>query len=422
MILIYDLINLLIALIYLPIYLFKGKFHSGFRARFGILPRDLSLDKPIWIHAVSVGEAMSIKGLVQGIRKLYPQKKLIFSTVTPTGNKIAKDISQKGDLVTYLPLDLSFIVRKTLNLIRPEIFIIAETEIWPNMISCLFKMNIPVIVVNARISDSSFKGYSRIKFLLKPVLNKVSLFCAQTELDAERLLSLGLHKDKVKVTGNMKFDIKDCTDPKKDFSDLKNKLGLGAKNKLFIAGSTHPGEEDIILRAYKDLLKEFPSLRLLIAPRHPERTTEINNIAQSFSFKPIPISSLEAKKNNTASDEVFILDTIGELVSYYNIGDIIFVGGSLIKKGGHNILEPAALGKPVIFGQHMFNFRDIADLFIKNKAGIVVNDLEQLKKSIAELLLDPIKADELSGRAKELILQNKGATERNLKLIQGQKI
>ena len=206
MFILYDLIFLVFTLIYLPIYLFRGKFHRGFLARLGILPKNLSLDRPVWIHAVSLGEAISTRGLVEELRKAYPHKKFALSTVTATGNKIAREISRTGDFVTYLPLDFSFTVKTVINRINPGLFIIAETEIWPNLIAHLSKKGIPIVTVNARISDSSFKGYSAIKPLIKPILNKISLFCAQADLDADRLKKLGVAADKIKVTGNMKFD------------------------------------------------------------------------------------------------------------------------------------------------------------------------------------------------------------------------
>ena len=206
MFILYDLISLIFTLIYLPIYIFKGKFHRGFFARLGILPKNLILDRPIWIHAVSLGEAVSMRGLVEELRKIYPTKKFVISTVTPTGNTIARDLASSSDLVTYLPLDFSFTVRGVMNRINPGIFIIAETEIWPNLISCLYKKDIPIVIVNGRISDASFRGYSAIKFLIKPILNKVRLFCMQTESDAHKLKELGDEIEKKKETGKMKFD------------------------------------------------------------------------------------------------------------------------------------------------------------------------------------------------------------------------
>jgi len=414
----YDFIFLIIALVCLPVYLFRRKFHVGFKMRFGVLPSGLKLNKPIWIHAVSVGEVMAVKNLVRELRITYPDKRFFISTVTPTGNKIARAIAKETDFVSYFPLDLSFIVRSVVDKIKPSLSIIMETEIWPNLISCLYQKKIPIVLVNGRLSDRSFRGYLSIKILLKPILNKINLFCVQTRSDAERLLRLGVSRDRIQITGNMKFDIKDYTDSKKDYTDYKLKLGLGPNEKLFIAASTHPGEEKIILGVYKNLLKEFPDLRLLIAPRHPERATEIANLIKKFGFEAERVSLLNPRTSEpTNLRTIFILDTVGELVYFYNIASIVFVGGSLIKKGGHNILEPASLGKPVIFGPYMFNFRDIAGLFLENKACVLAHNSEELLLNIKDLLRNPAKSTELSQRAKAIILQNQGATARNLECI-----
>lgn len=419
MFIIYDLIFLVLAIIYLPIYLFKRKFNPGFLLRLGILPKDLELNRPIWIHAVSVGEVMAVRRLVEELRKSYPQKKLVISTVTPTGNKVARNILTKNDFITYLPLDLSFIVRSVIGKIKPSLFIIAETEIWPNLISSLFRNNIPVALVNCRISDASFRGYLSIKFLLKPLLNKINLFCVQTKTDADRLSRLGAFQNKIKVTGNMKFDTTDYTDKETtDFTDYRRKMGLVSGEKLWVAASTHRGEEEIILEVYKSLLDNFTNIRLLIAPRHPECSAEIINLIKKSGFKAMKISLLNESTNQRINElTVFILNTIGQLISFYEIADIVFVGGSLVKKGGQNILEPAAKGKPILFGPYMFNFRDIADLFLKEQAAILVHNQEELIEKIEFLLNHPAMVDNMAKKSKDLILKNQGATFKNLELI-----
>jgi len=411
----YDFIFLIVVVIYLPIYLFKRKFHRGFFARLGILPKNLKLDRPIWIHAVSVGEAKAVSGLIEELRKIYPDKRFVISTVTSTGNKIALGLAKEGDFVTYLAFDLGFIVKGVIDRINPYMFIIAETEIWPNLIHYLYKKNIPIITVNGRISDNSFKGYLSIKFLLKPVLSKAKLFCLQTELDAKRLLKLGVSENKIQITGNMKFDTKIHLN--KESIDYREKIRLNAQDKLFIAGSTHSGEDEIVLGAYKELLKEFGQLKLLIAPRHPQRSGTIAKIVSRFGFRSVFVSSSPLECPTCITNPVFILDVLGQLVNFYSIADIVFVGGSLIKKGGQNILEPAVLEKPVLFGPYMFNFRDIADLFLSNKAAIMVTSQEELISNIVYLLNNPTQATEMGKRAARLILQNQGATRRNAEFI-----
>jgi 3-deoxy-D-manno-octulosonic-acid transferase len=427
MFILYDLIFFLFAVCYLPVFLFKKKIHAGISRRMGIFPRvPVLAARAVWIHAVSVGEAISVKHLIEDLRCDLPDKKFVISTVTPTGNKIARGIAAEGDLVTYLPFDLSFIVKKVIDRVNPVLFVIAETEIWPNLIRYLAQKNIPIIVVNARISDNSFKGYRWIKFWLKPILNKINTFCVQTKQDAERLIGLGVQNDKIKITGNMKFDIeiRDYTELKKDYTNYRTKFGLGIKDRLLIAASTHPGEEEMVLAVYKELLKDFPDLKLLIAPRHPERAPEIDKVITKHSFTSLRISLLGSKHRPGPQETqglqkpvVFVLDTIGQLMYFYAISDIVFVGGSLVKKGGHNILEPASLGKPIIFGQHMFNFRDIAKLFILSGAAVMVKDTGELKSRIKYLLDGDSKISELGHSAKEILRKNQGATKRNKETI-----
>ncbi len=419
----YDLIFLLFAVFYSPAFLFRRKSRAGFFMRLGFLPKLPELNCPIWIHAVSVGEAMAVKHLREELKERFPQKRFVISTVTATGNKIARDIAGEGDFVLYLPLDFSWIVRGVISKVNPALFVIAETEIWPNLISCLYEKKIPIVLVNARISDRSFGKYLLAKGLLKPLLNKVSVFCAQTQVDAERLLKLGAFPDKVKCTGNMKFDIRvqDYAALKKDYADYRVKFGLGIKVQLFTAASTHPGEEEEILKAYLKVSGLFPDVRLLIAPRHPERSESVENLINNYSglkaYRISRLSRMDTVSNDASKKPVFILDTVGQLMYFYAISDIVFVGGSLVKKGGHNILEPASLGKPVIFGRYMFNFRDISGMFLKNNAGIMVKDGVELEEKLRVLLEDKEKAFQLGRAGRELILENQGAAVRNAETI-----
>lgn len=418
MVIIYDLIFLIIAIFYLPGYLFKGKFTRGFISRLGILPRNLQFDRPIWIHVVSVGEAMAVRRLLEGLRKAYSAKRFVVSTVTASGNKIIRSYAKENDFITYFPLDLSFICESVVKRINPCVMVIAETELWPNFILALSRNKIPVIMVNTRISDKSFKSYSAVKLLLTPLLNKVDLFCAQTEIDAKRLAALGVYREKIKVTGNMKFDSAGVDKKTIDYaSGYKKFLGLDSSDILWVGASTHPKEEEIIIGVYKELINEFKALRLLIAPRHPERAGEIKKTAEKFGVKAVFISSFNQAPSAEHRAPIFILDTVGELMNYYAVCDITFVGGSLIKKGGHNILEPAVFSKPIIIGPYMFNFRDIAGLFLKEKACVLVHNRGELVAAIRNLLNNPDKMEELGRRAVNLIEKNKGASERNIKLI-----
>ena len=426
MFILYDLIFLVFAVVYLPVLFFKKKMHPSFGVRLGKFAAP-ELGRPIWIHAVSVGEAVSVKHLVEGLRYDLPGTRFVLSTVTPTGNAIAKGIAGKNDFVTYLPLDLSFIVRRTLARINPRMLVIVETELWPNLIYFAAKRGIPIAVVNARLSDRSFACYRMAKFLVAPLLNRVSVFCVQTARDAEKLRLLGLKPEKIRMTGNMKFDItvKDYDELRKDYQDYRLSFGIGSKEKLLVAASTHTGEEQMVLGIYSRLRGEYPNLRLLIAPRHPERSPEVERFARAAGVEPVLVSristrvahSVPAAPQEGASGRVFILDTIGKLMYFYAISDIVFVGGSLVPKGGHNILEPASLGKPVIFGKYMHNFRDIAGLFLSDHAALMAADEAQLEREIRRLLAEPAASDALGSSAREIINRNKGATARNRELL-----
>ncbi|MFA5092632.1 MAG: 3-deoxy-D-manno-octulosonic acid transferase [Candidatus Omnitrophota bacterium] len=418
MFIIYDLIFFIFILIFFPVYLFKGKFHQGFSRRFGCLPKDLNLNRPIWVHAVSVGEVVAIKGLVEQLRKIYPDKKIVISTVTTTGNKVAQGLIKEGDFLTYLPLDFSFIVRKVLKKIDPCLFIIAETEIWPNLINCLDRLKVPLITVNGRISDSSFGGYRAIKLFIQPILKKINQFCVQSSTDALRLQKLGVSQENIQITGNVKFDINLEMAALVDGLGYRKRLGLDQNDQLLVCGSTHSQEEEIIIDAYQQLLLGYPKLKLLIAPRHPQRAKEIADLAVKNSFMPILISNISTSCPTCVNKAVFILDVIGQLFNYYAAADIVFMGGSLIKKGGHNIIEPASLKRPVIFGPQMFNFRDISELFINNQAAFMVKDGSQLVSKIKEILNNPLLAKEMTQRAYDLIISHKGATLKNIQVIQ----
>ncbi|MDD5347060.1 MAG: 3-deoxy-D-manno-octulosonic acid transferase [Candidatus Omnitrophica bacterium] len=425
----YDLIFLVFSLAYLPVFIFKRKMHAGFRMRLGALPSAARFRNPVWIHAVSVGEAMSVRHLVETLRQRLPGRQFVISTVTPTGNKIAQSIAVKGDVVIYLPLDLSWIARSVVERVDPCLVVLTETEIWPNFITHLSKKNIPIAVVNARISDRSLPGYLLARPLVKPLLNMIGVSCVQSEKDAARLSRLGMAPGKIMVTGNMKFDIKikDYDELKKDYTDYRLKLGLGSKERLWIAASTHAGEEEIVLAAYRGLRAKEAGLKLIIAPRHPERTAAVEELVnRSPGLTAVRVS--QAAKTGTVNpfqadtsgrQPVFILDTVGQLMYFYTLADAVFVGGSLVSSGGHNILEPASLGRPVVFGRHMFNFRDIAELFLAHAAAIQVAGQAQLQDAIESLVSDNRRAAALGKAGRDLIKANQGATMRNADLISG---
>lgn len=417
MFILYDLIFILFCLIYLPIFIFKRKWHKGFFSRLGFLDdeyfKGLNILRPIWIHAVSVGEVKAIQPFLSKLRKIYPDKKFVLSTVTKTGNEIAQKIVKPQDVLIYLPLDLSFVVRKFLDCFNPCIFIIVETEIWPNIISQLKERNIPVAIINGRLSKKSLKGYRMLKVLFRRILNEVDLFCMQTKKDAENIIGLGAPKERVEICGNMKFDM---ADPQKL---AEENLGKSRDELIFVAGSTHRGEEEVVVRIYKKLLRSFPELKLLIAPRHIERVPEIEKTIGGFGFSPVLFSEIKetasifSQKNGC----VIILDTLGQLNYIYRFAAICFIGGSLVDKGGHNIIEPALFSKPVIFGPFMSNFDDIAKVFIEKNAAVQVKDEKDFLQACVNLLSKPELRNELGGRARQIINSSKGSADRHIELI-----
>ncbi|MDD4940701.1 MAG: 3-deoxy-D-manno-octulosonic acid transferase [Candidatus Omnitrophica bacterium] len=410
----YDLINLLLIILYLPAFLFKKKMHPGFSRRLGRYPAGLIFSDPVWIHAVSVGEMVNMRRLFQGLSAEFPAAQYVFSTVTPTGNSIAAKLARPQDAVTYLPLDLSFIVQRVLGRIRPRLFIIAETEFWPNLLSALHSRRVPVIIVNGRISDKAAKGYRLVRWVIAPLLRRISLFCMQSQRDADRVISLGARPDAVRVTGNMKYDQPVPAALQQD-AGRKERLGIRPGEQCIVAGSTHRGEEMQVLRAFSLIARKNSRVRLIIVPRHPERSGEVESCVRRAGFEPVRVSRMTAPP--VPERAVFIVDMIGELLSYYAIADAVFVGGSLIPHGGQNFLEPAFLDKPVIVGPSLFNFRDIARQFLDEKAAVLVRDCGELASAVEALLADGKQAAELVRAARSLIRRNAGATDRTLACI-----
>lgn len=412
MYIIYDILYSISVICYLPFMLLRRKLHRGFLMRLGIFPKaikeKIKYKKLIWLHMVSVGEVNAAGELIRHLREFYPDHRFVISTVTKTGNQVAQKLVAAEDILIYAPLDLSFIVRKVVKLIKPQIFIITETEIWPNIVNSLYANNIPLVLVNGRISANSFNSYRLIRFFLKRTLGQFSMFCMQTAQDAKRIIQLGAKEAKVKVTGNMKFDIQLLAS-----SHQPAALSLSEGERLFIAGSTHHPEEEIVLKVYQKLIKNYPNLRLLIAPRHIERTKEIEALVAKSGFESERVSALKVGNGKS----VLILDSIGELRSLYSLADIVFIGGSLICRGGQNPIEPAIFGKAIIFGPHMFNFADIAKIFLEKQAAIAVKDADSLQQTVSEILSHAALKEKLAHQASELVQENKGASIRNAQII-----
>jgi 3-deoxy-D-manno-octulosonic-acid transferase len=397
-------------LLTLPWYALKfRKYLPTLKDRLGFLQFP-QLRRSVWVHAVSVGEVKSVRKLIEKLRSSYPEQPLVLSTITPAGQGLARATAGVADHVFYFPLDLPGAIRRTLDRINPELVLIAETEIWPNFLRECRKRNIRVLLVNGRISDRSFPRYRAVRRWLKRVLDDFTLMGMQTEADRERIESIGADGRKVAVFGNLKFDaleLEHALEP--GLSQM-----LGGLPRLWIAASTMPGEEEQILDAFSEVRKSHPELTLLIAPRHAERFDSVERLVLSRGFA----CTRRSRRNGIEKDAVLLLDSVGELASTFRYASVVFVGGSLVPKGGHNILEPAAFANPIVFGPHMENFKEIRDTFLKARAAVEVRSSGELANVVHRLLTDAQSAAELGANARQVVEQNTGATDRVLAYLQ----
>ena len=361
-----------------------------------------------WIHAVSVGEVMAAVPLVRGLRLRFPMSRIVFSTYTSTGRETVKSKCPEADQCFYFPLDIFPVVQRVIAKVRPTLFLLVETDIWPIFLRTLARKGIPSVVINGRISPRRLWATA----FYQRVLAQVSFFCMQTDVDAERLLSLGIDARKVTVTGNMKFA--QAIVREREPSRLRKDLGLPIGTRLLIAGSTHPGEEAEIVRCYQRLCHSYKDFFLLLAPRHPERIEKVESLCRSYGFSCVRRS----RADGTSGGSIFLLDTIGELSDAYALGTFIFVGGSLVRRGGHNVLEPAAWGKPIFFGPHMEHYFGIASMLEREGAAIQVKSGEELALQIDRLIKDNGRLCEMGQKAASFVAKNQGAVERNLAVIE----
>ena len=387
-----------------------GKYRKGLRDRFGCVPsRFLNLGQPcIWVHAVSVGEVLALTELVQGLRTEFPRYRVLISTTTDTGQKLAAD-RFGAENVFYFPLDFAFAVRRWVNALRPELIVIAETELWPNFLRLASDAGAKIAIANARISDSSLSGYLRWRSLVRQILQNVDLFLSQTAEDARRLREIGASADRVSVAGNLKYDI-----PPGSIATISGELRASfdqsGTGPVLVCGSTVEGEEPPLLTAFRNVLAEYPSATMLLAPRHPQRFDEVDDLLHKTR---IPCQRRSEWKGGSLAGSLLLIDTIGELSSLYALADIAFVGGSLVPRGGHNIIEPAQHGVAIIVGPYMYNFRDIVALF-KSKDAVRVVQVAQLSSAIMGLLADDSQRQALGKRAAETLQSQRGATYRTL--------
>jgi 3-deoxy-D-manno-octulosonic-acid transferase len=407
LLMVYNLLYIFSLTLVLPVHLLKRPSHlrgRWLKERFGFVPLRLTRKgdgkRPaIWIHAVSVGEAIAARPLIERLRA---RADIIVSTVTDTGQKVVRDFITDDEACIYVPFDTPSAIKKTTGRIRPDMLVIMETELWPNLLKTIKSEGIPILIVNGRISDGSFSGYRKIGFFMKGMLGMVDFFCMQTIRDAEKIMALGAPEEKVRVTGNLKFDIT----PPADIPAWCKELS----RPVIVAGSTHEGEEEIILHAFDGIKRSFSGATLVIAPRHPERFAEVERLLRERG-------SGFAKKSDgfVRGKDVVLLDTIGELSSVYGCADVCIIGGSLIPKGGHNLFEPAYWAKPVVCGPHMENF-PLAREFFKQGAAVEAG-AEDIDRVLQDILSDPVRAKDMGRRAKDLYFKNSGALLKTLEVI-----
>jgi 3-deoxy-D-manno-octulosonic-acid transferase len=404
----------------LPYWIYQmvryGKYRTGFLERLGIVPGHLttpSAQPTLWVHAVSVGEVLAVSRLVEQMKARWPDYRIVISTTTDTGQKLARS-RFGGQNVFYFPIDLGFAIRAYLRSLRPRLVIIAETEFWPNFLRLSKRSGASVAVVNARISDRSIRGYSRMRWWLRRVIGNVDLFLAQTYQDRTRLVALGAPESRVEVTGNLKFELEPGSPPAL-VAHLRESFQTANAGPILVCGSTVDDEEErMLLQAFQSILASHPRAVMVLAPRHPERFAAVAALLESFGIKFLRRSLWSGEP---LTGGVLLLDTIGELSAIYGLADVAFVGGSLVPKGGHNIIEPARHGVAIVVGNHTDNFRDIIWLFQTHDAVKIVGPAE-LPLVLMELISNDAERKGLGRRAAETLRSQAGATEKTLAALE----
>ncbi len=414
---IYNIIQLLLLFILWPLlalWALKAKYRDRVLARLGInLPKPgAKTGSRIWVHALSVGEVASAIPLITAIKRDIPTAEIIFSTTTRSGRKYARNLDNIIDHFVPLPFDIFWIVNKFIRRLQPDLFILIETDFWPNILWQMQSKKIPTLLANGRITTNSFKNYRRASFLFGPLFNSFSFLSMQIKIDAMRMIDLGVSAEKVVYCGNLKYDLEPFKAGNITKAAKRHEFNLPPKGKILIAGSTHPGEEEIIINSYLALLHNFSDLNLIIAPRDINRGSEIADMLKQNKIKYNRRSQSSA--NNAA---VLILDTLGELSTIYTLADLVFIGGSLVAQGGHNPIEPAIFAKAIVFGSHMEDFAEISRTLLDNRAAVEVS-AANFTSICHTLLADNAKRHKLGVKATDLVNENQGASRRYIKIIQ----
>jgi len=396
--------------------LFQERFRRQLLQRMGFF-ENLSFQKPIWVHAASVGEVFCTVPLLKKIKREFPQRQIVLTTMTSTGNEAARKHVPEADQVLFSPIDHPLTLRRVMDKIQPSLLLIAETELWPSLLRSCGKKEIPVILFNGRISEKSFRGYLFFKFLFKECLKHVSLFLMQTKEDQTRIIEIGADMEKTRVKGNLKFDQTFPAFTHEAIAKLAQSIGLQGNELILIGGSTHPGEEEILVSLFKDLKKIESRLLLILAPRHLDRLEEVERVLKKESISWMRRTSLSAEQFRSDQElkgppEVVLLDTMGELMGLYSLGTLVFLGGSLVPVGGHNPLEPLLFKKCVLFGPYMFNFLEISRRLIEAEGAIQAKDREDLLLHLKRLLRNERARKETGEKGYQFLQKHQGATDR----------
>ena len=367
----------------------------------------------IWIHAVSVGEVNAAVPLVNEIKKALPESAITVTTMTTTGSDRVRKVFGTSVAHCYLPYDYPGAVKRFVEKVSPGLGLVMETEIWPNLIYCCYRKQIPLIYTNVRLSERSWRGYNRFRHLFVRILKLVNRFAVQSEADAARLVKLGAPEEKISITGSLKFDI----DLPQSISEAGESIRrqLGWNRPVLVGASTHEGEENILIQAFREIRAELQDVLLVVVPRHPERFSSVLKLCNKEGLSTS--RRLDMSKELEPETDALVVDTMGELPVFISAGDVTFMGGSLVPIGGHNLLEAGALGRPVVFGPHMFNFSEISEMFLQHGAGIQINDVSELATVCLRLLQDAGMRDQYGTQGEKLVQQNKGALEQVMAMI-----
>ncbi len=421
----YNVLFFLASLLVSPYLAWKAitveKYRAGLSQRLGFYPRSTGMKngtpRSVWIHAVSIGELLATVPLFRRIKETHSRLPVAVSSVTCTAMTLARERLTDADAIVYLPFDYPWPIWRALRVLRPKLLVHTESEIWPNLLFMIGRRGIPSAIVNGRISSRSCRRYGRFRFFYSWLLRSVSVFCMQSRADCLRMIRIGADPRRVYVTGNMKFDIPGPPDSEEGRTAVREDLGFHEEAILFVAGSTHEGEEEILLDAFAGLRADHPSLKMLLALRHPDRCGDVERLAEKRGISTARRTQGRGGTEGVCDAEVLILDTIGELYRAYSIADIVFLGGSLVPIGGHNILEPIWYRKPVLIGPYTEKIEDAVTALREVGGAVVVQDASEMVSEIGTLLADPGARNEAGEAAFEILRKHQGATERNLALL-----